>query len=191
MNKLSSLFTYCAALLFLAGCAQQHETVNQICLADTNKDVAMRAAEDVLGLLNFSIDKSDPQLGIIRTRPLAAAQFFEFWRADNVGSFNSTEANLHSIRRIAELDLTQQGSQLCIGCTVNTQRLRLPEREIRSHARAYGLISQGGPSRQLIKMNQEQKQAMAWIDLGNDPELATVILKNIENKLSKIKGTSL
>lgn len=187
MSKLKSLLISCAALLLLVGCAQQqvHETIDQICLPAIDKTTAMGTAEDVLGQLHFSIDKSDADLGIIRTQPLTAAQFFEFWRKDNVSSFSSAEANLHSIRRIAELNLTQQGSQLCIRCNVNTQRLRLPEREIRSQARAYGLFSQSGQSIQTMKLHSGQKRGMAWIDLGNDSELATVILKQIENKISK------
>lgn len=194
MNKLKS-FISCAALLLLAGCAQQQqvsETIDQICLPDTDKTSAMRAAEDVLGRLHFSIDKSDDDLGVVRTRPLPAAQFFEFWRKDNIGKFNSAEANLHTIRRIAELNINQQGGQLCIRCSVNTQRLRLPEREIRSRARAYELFSQSGSSIQTMQLYPGQERGMAWVNLGNDPQLATVILKQIENKLSKTrKGNSL
>jgi len=180
MNKLKSslLFAACAALLFLAGCAKpyQNETIEQICPEGVDKQQAMQIAEDVLGKLHFSIAKSDANLGVIRTRPLAGAQFFEFWRKDNVGSFNSAEANLHSIRRIAELNIKQQDTQLCIRCNVNTQRLRLPERELRSQ------------TRQTLILNPGQKRGMAWVDLGNDTGLATVILKRIENKIAKTQN---
>jgi hypothetical protein len=195
MNKLkSSLFTACAALLFLAGCAEpyQHETVEQICPVGLNKQQAMQIAEDVLAKMHFTIAKSDANLGVIKTRPLAGAQFFEFWRKDNVGSFNSAEANLHSIRRIAELNIKQQGTQLCIHCNVNTQRLHLPEQELRSNSQPYDIFPQSGSSRQMSKLHQKQKQSMAWVDLGKDTRLATVILKRIENKIAKTqKGKSL
>lgn len=190
MNKLkSSLFMVCAALLPLAGCAetQRYETVKQICVPDIGMAEAMQIAEDVLGEMHFTIDKADAELGVIRTRPLAGAQFFEFWRKDNIGAFNAAEANLHSIRRIAECSLKQQGTQLCIHCNVNTQRLRLPEREIRSRSRAYEMFSQSGPSRQTLKLHDEQRRTMAWVDLGEDRQLATVILKRIENKITKIQ----
>ncbi len=188
--------------LFFAGCAQQqqYETVEQICPAGIDKQQAMQIAEDVLGKLHFSIAKSDAELGVIRTRPLTGAQFFEFWRKDNVGSFNAMEANLHTIRRIAELEIKQpsasprgeQDTQLCIRCNVNAQRLRLPEREIRSRSRAYQMFSQSSSSRQALILHKEQKQGMAWVDLGQDRQLATVILKQIENKITKIqKGKSL
>jgi hypothetical protein len=188
MNKLkSSLFTACAALLFLAGCAEpyRNETVEQICPAGIDKQQAMQIAEDVLGKLRFTIAKSDANLGVIKTRPLAGAQFFEFWRKDNVGSFNSAEANLHSIRRTAELDIQQQGTLLCIHCNVNTQRLHLPGQELRSRSRAYDMFSQSSSSRQTLILNPGQKQGMAWVDLGNDTKLATVILKRIEKQINR------
>ncbi len=185
--------------LILAGCAkqQQYEVVEPICFPDMAKAEAMQIAEDVLGEMHFTIDKSDAELGVIRTRPLAGAQFFEFWRQDNVGAFNSAEANLHSIRRIAELDIKEVPAkrgpaQLCINCNVNAQRLRLPEREISSSSRAYGLFSQSSSSMQTLKLHAQQRRGMAWVDLGQDRQLATVILKQIENKIAKMKkGKSL
>lgn len=191
-NNLCS-YALMACAFVLAGCAQQqYETISQICPQGIDKQQAMQIAEDCLGDLHFLIAKSDADLGLIKTRPLTGAQFFEFWRKDTVGSFNSAEANLHTIRRIAELNITRQNTQLCIHCNVNTQRMRLPEREIRSHARPYNLFSQSGSSTQILKLNPDQKQDMTWIDLGNDDKLATVILKQIENKIAKMqKGKSL
>jgi hypothetical protein len=183
-----------AYALIVAGCAEpyRNETVEQICPVGLNKQQAMQIAEDVLAKMNFTIAKSDANLGVIRTRPLTGAQFFEFWRKDNVGAFNSAEANLHSIRRTAELNIQQQGTQLCIHCNVNTQRLHLPEREIRSRARAYEMFSQSGPTRQTFNLYQNQKQSMAWVNLGNDSKLATVILKRIEGKIARTqKGKNL
>jgi hypothetical protein len=191
MNKLkSSLFTACAALLFLAGCAEPHryEAIEQICPAGIDKQQAMQIAEDVLAKMHFTVAKSDANLGVIKTRPLAGAQFFEFWRKDNVGSFNSAEANLHSIRRIAELDIRQQDTQLCIHCNVNTQRLHLPEQELRSRSQAYDMFSQSSQTRQTFNLHQNQKQSMAWVNLGKDTKLATVILKRIENKIAKTQN---
>ncbi len=100
-NSTRLLVTYAliTCALILTGCAQQQhqEVVEQICLQDTQslgllteKPQAMQTAEDVLSRMHFTIDKSDAEQGIIRTRPLPAAQFFEFWRSDNVGAFNSS-----------------------------------------------------------------------------------------------------
>jgi len=171
--------------LLLAGCAkqQQLQTVEQICLPTAAKADAMQAAEIVLGKMHFTIEKADAEQGLIRTRPLPGAQFFEFWRSDNVGDLNSAEANMHSIRRIAELNISRQNGQLCIACNVNVQRLSIPEQQISSSARAYRMFSQSSPAVQTLILHPRQKKGMAWVNLGSDTMLATEILKRIEKHL--------
>ena len=180
----SSLFITCAAILSLTGCAgsRQYETVRQICTPDTNKAEAMQTAENVLGKMNFTIDKADPELGVITSKPLQGAQFFEFWRKDTIGAYNRAEANLHSIRKIVQLDIKQQDQQLCIGCVVEVQRLSLPERRVTGW-RAYEMFSESDSSTQRLQLDPKQKIAMAWVDLGKDDKLGTLILKRIEKRL--------
>jgi len=197
MNKFRTLlFLACMGFCLLAGCAeqQQFKAVEQICVPDTGKADAMQAAEDVLGKMHFTIDKADAERGLIRTRPLPGAQSFEFWRSDNVGAFNSAEANLHSIRRVAELDISPRdlpggksgsGGQLCIGCNVKVSRLSLPEHQISSSARAYQMFSQSSSAIQRLELHPQQKKGMAWVDLGNDTRLATEILKRIEKQVNR------
>ena len=127
----------------------------------------------------FTIEKADAQNGLIRTRPLPGAQFFEFWRSDNIGTDNTIAANLHTIRRTVTLDINQQDQELRIGCEVQAQRLSLPERQVSSSARVYGMFSISSPSLQRLKLNPEQKKEMAWIDLGSDTRLEAEILKRI------------
>jgi len=184
-TRVAVTYALMTCVLTLAGCAetQQHEGVEQICVANLEKLRAMQVAEDVLGKMHFTIAKADTERGLIRTRPLPGAQFFEFWRSDNVGVFNATEANLHSIRRIVELDMSQRGEELCITCNVKAQRLNMPEREISSSARAYAMFSRSTSSLQELKLHPEQKRDMAWVDLGNDTNLATEILKRIEKRM--------
>jgi len=186
-QKIRNSVLACMAFCFLTGCAkqQQFKAVEQICVPDTGKAEAMQAAEDVLGKMHFTIDKADAERGLVRTRPLPGAQLFEFWRSDNVGAFNSTEANLHSIRRVVELDISRQGGQLCLGCNVKVQRLSLPERQISSSARAYQMFSRSSRTTQRLELNPEQKKNAAWVDLGNDIRLATEILKRIEKQMNR------
>ena len=131
----------------------------------------------------FVIDKADTRHGYIRTQPLPGAQFFELWRSDNAGSFNWVEANLHSVRRTAELNVSRQDDKLCIGCQVRVQRLTLPEREITSTARAYMMFSRSTSRMQSLELHSGQRKQAAWVDLGEDAELAGRILEHIEKKL--------
>ena len=182
-------------VVLLVGCAetQRYEAVEPPLLSyegrrggaeNINKIQAMQTAEDVLAKMHFTIEKADAEIGLIRTQPLPGAQFFEFWRSDNVGAFNCAEANLHSIRRIAQVNVRQQDEGLSISCEVNVFRLSLPEHEVSSSARAYEMFSESSLSLQKIKLNPEQEAGMAWVNLGRDGRLETEILKRISSMLN-------
>jgi hypothetical protein len=47
------------------------------------------------------------------------------------------------------------------------------------------MFSQSSSSKQTLILNPGQKQGMAWVDLGNDTKLATVILKRIEKQINR------
>ncbi len=194
-------YTLMTCMLMAAGCAQQNSTPPRVKVQDHTLYVKrdqgvgtadlMEVAEDVLARMYFIIDKADTDRGLIRTRPLPGAQFFEFWRSDNVGADNALAANLHTIRRTVTLDISQQNEQLCIGCNVQVQRLSLPERQVSSSARVYGMFSQSSQSLQRLKLNPEQKQQMAWIDLGRDSRLEAEILKRIETGIVRLSNHQL
>jgi hypothetical protein len=189
--------------LLLAGCTeqQQYGAVKPICVDNIDKIQAMETVEDVLAKMHFTIEKADTNpatlgintrrwRGFIRTRPLAGGQFFEFWRSDNAGADNWLESNLHSIRRVVELNMSEQdegppqsGNRLCINCDVQKYRLSMPEHQVSSSARAYEMFSESSSTLQNLKLNPEQKEGMAWIDLGKDRQLAAEILKRISSML--------
>lgn len=179
--------------LISAGCAQQTSTPPGVKVLGSalyvgpeqniGKADLMQVAEDVLAGMYFTIEKADVDVGLIRTRPLPGAQFFEFWRSDNVGTENTISANLHTIRRTVILDICRQNEQLQIGCEVQTQRLSLPERQISSSAKVYGMFSRSGPLLQRLILNPEQAKQMAWIEQDRDSRLETEILKRIEARI--------
>ena len=188
----------CVIGLGITGCKKQmqsetamlsaeSETISSICVAGTDKAAALKTAEDVLAKLNFSVHKLDYQSGYLVSRPLRAAQGFEFWRKDNVGKFNTAEANLHTIRRTVEINITEEAQQLCITCNVNVQRLSLSDYRQSPRTTKYDKYSEGRVDFgvQELKLPAEYK---TWLDLGNDDKLAAVILKQIEKqRISKTK----
>ena len=112
-----------------AGCTSQQKTdaaeevgPRQVCLGSVDKARVMRAAQDILIDMHFTIEKADETTGLIRTHPLSGAQFFEFWRKDSVGSFNKKEANFHSIQRITTLQVAKGNEGMCIECEVATRQ---------------------------------------------------------------------
>jgi len=194
-------YTLMTCALMAAGCTQQTSAPPRVKVQDNTLYVErdqgfgtadfMEVAEDVLAKMYFTIEKADVQSGLIRTRPLPGAQFFEFWRSDNVGADNTLAANLHTIRRTVTLDISQQDEELRIGCEVQAQKLSLPERQVSSSARVYGMFSLSSPSLQRLKLNPEQKKQMAWTDLGRDTRLEAEILKRIETGIVRLSNHQL
>ena len=171
----------CVIMLYLAGCAENKyiKTEDRICLSANTKAKVIAAAEQILMDMHFEIEKLDLQAGHIRTYPLTGAQTFEFWRSDNVGGFNSAEADLHSIRRMVELNINQEAGRLCINCKAFTQRLSIAG-ELTSGSGDKAMSGQIS----LQKLGSRQKSNMSWIDLGRDGQLETEILKRIDKRLS-------
>jgi hypothetical protein len=196
-----------AGMVLWAGC-ESHQVVplaaQMHCEGHITKADAMQAAQDVLLRMDFAIEKLDVEQGILWTRPLRGAQFFEFWRRDNVGSFATVEANLQTVRRTVELRVGTQDAgtseedgnvggppsaaagPLTIECRVSVQRLSLPENEIPSISQTFRIHSQSKATAQRIAVTPQQERAMAWVDLGKDPDLAVEILRRVSQKLERL-----
>jgi hypothetical protein len=175
-----------AALVVPAGCAgprQAYQPAQPLRLDGVSRTEAMRAAENALSEMHFVIEKFDDQEGIIRTEPLRGAQFFELWRSDSVGLHNAAEANLHTIRRAVELRVTDEQSRVSVDCSVRVQRLSIPENEAASISQVYQMHSASAPGVQRLQLSPQQRQEMAWLDLGQDRALAASILQRIEKRL--------
>lgn len=151
------------------------------------------AAEHVLTRMQFGIEKLDAGHGIVKTRPLRGAQFFELWRSDNASVSNWEEANVQSIRRTVEVRVrtedrgrrTEDGEtgRLCVACAVSVQRLSLPESTVAGTSEAYRIHVGSAPALQRLRVGPHQRQEMTWIDLGQDRDLAARILTRVEQRL--------
>lgn len=167
------------------GCAQQsYQTPEPLRLHDVSYMQVMQAAQDALGRMHFAIAKRDVEQGLIRTEPLRGAQLFELWRSDNASWADELEASLHTIRRSVELRITEQAGRVSVTCTVSVQRLSLPENEVASISQAYQMHSSSAATIQRLELTPQQRQDMAWIDLGPDKLLAAKILQEITENLN-------
>lgn len=170
--------------LYLAGCAENKyiQTEDRLCLPAATKAELMASAEGVLAEMHFEIEKFDSEAGYIRTRPLSGGQTFEIWRADNVGALNRAEADLHSIRRTVELNVSEQTGQLCINCKATTERLSIPSEQ--TAGQSYRAMT---GQKSIQKISREQKGNITWLDLGRDGQLETEIIRRIEKQLAKTR----
>ena len=193
MHKLdgSSVSFLLLGVTLLTGCNSQLPSGLQprtVRVADANTADVVHAAEAVLGRMYFAIEKADPNAGLVRTQPLAGAQWFELWRSDNTDFDSALESNVHSIRRSVELSVSPVEDQLRLDCTVRVQRLSLPGHNVASVSQAYQIHSRSLPDLQTFVLTPGQRAQMAWIDLDDDNQLAAEILKRIKKRLTRQRG---
>ncbi len=185
MTKQKALWMLIIATGLFCGCSQEQQIESKpVCLAGTDVEFAMQQAEMVLLKMNFTVEKSDSTVGLMRTRPLPGSQFFEFWKKDNLDGYNIAMSNIHSMQKIVELTFTPKNEQLCIGCNVKVERLSIPEKDVDSAARAYSMFSVSNETSQNLNIQPEQQALMEWVNLGRDSKLETAILEEIYKKLN-------
>ena len=178
------------ACALFSGCASQQQMVSDepVCMPNTLTPQVMQAAQKVLLKMHFDIEKNDLEARYIRTRPLSGAQFFEFWRKDNASAFAREQANLHSIRRVVELDFSPENTTTCIQCRVNVSRLSIPERPIQGFSYMGGLYTDSHTREQTLDVGTERTEGIEWLDIGPDHDLERKILELIQQDIQK--GTS-
>jgi len=187
-----------AGILSAPGCTAPDRNAghrHEVCPEGVTTAAVIDAAHNVLADMHFTIEKLDAEHGVIKTRPLRAGQFFEFWQRENVGGYNIAESNVQSIRRTVELRVTKDAkdtsslqppaSGLHIECNVLVQRLTLPPNEVAGVSQAYLMHTRSEAGLQVFEVTEQQREQMAWLDLGSDPALADKIVQRIERKLGR------
>ena len=185
-----SLLLLATAITALAGCsstAPSARIAQPLDIAGADQGAIVDAAQRVLSRMYFSVEKADREAGIVRTKPLAGAQVFEFWRSDNTTLRDALQSNIHSIRRSVEITV-DPARDPAVECIVHVQRLSLPGQEVASVSQAYLIHSRSEPDLQTLVLTPRQRAEMAWIDLDNDEVLAAEILRRIGSVLEKQKA---
>ncbi len=187
MKKTSILILVGVLLFSLNGCGKPEQVVSSdpLCLPGVNVPDAMEAAQDVLDQMQFSIEKYDPQARYIRTRPLSGAQFFQVWRQDNASAYTAAEANVHSLRRIVEIEAVPYANRTCLDCRVYVQQLSIPEKQIKGVISMAGAYTDSSTSTQTLSLDDEQLQKMEWLDKGLDRALEKKILDKIKKEATQ------
>lgn len=172
--------------LGISGCANMGPNQEATALLVKNEQPEVFAAVlTVLKGFHFQIDKADPQEGFIESKPLTGAQWFELWRHENSDPRTWLESNLHSIRRVATLQLHEEQGYIQIHCRIQIQRLNVPARPVTSSSQVYHVLSDSEPLVQHLEFTDEQEKKMHWTDLGEDDALASRILRKIQRRLGE------
>ena len=184
------IISFLSLCFFLFGCTKQEqlEAVDNLCVESLDKEYVMEKAEGVLAGMHFGIDKADVSAGYIRTQPLEGGQFFEFWRQDNMDSYSFSESNLHSLRRIVELEFQPQNGQVCVEGTARTYRLSLPESENINVTQASEVFTRDQSRLLAFELSEYQRANISWVELGEDEALKSEILHRIESSVQNGPG---
>ena len=186
MKNISILAIVGLVVFLFTGCSAPEQVVSSdpVCLPGVEVPEAMEAARTVLDRLQFTTEKYDVEARYIRSRPLSGAQFFQVWRQDNASAYTSAEANLKSLRRIVEMELSPFANRTCIKCRVYVQQLSLPEEPIEGVMRMAGSYTKSGSSKQTLVLRGDQLEEMEWLDKGFDRELEQKILEKIKEGMA-------
>jgi hypothetical protein len=69
------------------------------------------ASCSTLRFYDFPPDRVDRTRGLIISRPTTSGQWFEWWRADSRGGYQTLESSLHTMRRIVTVTLAPLDQQ--------------------------------------------------------------------------------
>ena len=180
------------AVMMSAGCQAPPEpvgpTVERV-QAPTfeDRERLWEAAGDSLRAHLYRLDRQDRVLGVMTTLPETSAQTLELWRPQPQPKHYWLEANLHTIRTQATVNLPSTlieeapGAEQPIEVLVERYRYRLPERQIDNPAAAMRIFSDEAP---LVATGQMESPAATgrWILLGRDESMERRLLTDILNR---------
>jgi len=138
-------------------------------------------ARDVLMELRFEPIVPEKSKGFIETYPLTGASWFEFWRKDTRGAYQSAEASLHTVRRRATVAVSPKdaGSQVVV--RVVKERLSAPGTSPESIGQSLNLYDVEDTD--LVRRDALAETETEWISLGRDHLLEQYILEQIHARL--------
>lgn len=76
-----------------------------VTVAAADYDRLWKACEEVVAQRQFTPERTDYRNGILSTRPLLGAQFWEPWRRDVTDGFSFLESNVATVRRRVQFEL--------------------------------------------------------------------------------------
>ncbi len=161
------------------------------CFDSQSMALMMDTAENVLENMYFDVVKKDAEAGYIRTRALSGAQIFQFWRSENVGTYNTGESNIHSLQRTVELEFKPNNGSVCVDCAVYIRRLSMPQAHVSGVTRLPGVYTGGNSEIQEVLLHHSRDRDIQWVDMGRDGNLERLILDRIRKKSGRAKQLSM
>jgi len=168
-------------------------------------DAFVDASLSVLRRYDFPPDRVDRPRGLVVTEPATSGQWFEFWRIDSQGGYQTLESSLHTLRRkvtvsilpantdntdaqpttrTAAAEPAPSSRQYRLQVQVNKERYSAPERQITTASGALGIYNERIPTSEGLR--KASSRGAHWIPLGRDPLLEAVLLAELADALPSV-----
>jgi hypothetical protein len=164
-----------------SGCQQPTQPMvpTGVDLSPADFEALWQTSLEVLQRYNFRPDRQDRRAGVITSHPATSGQWFEFWRPEVVGPFNSAEASIHTVRRQVTVRVSPQPAD--DGCHVSVQvdvyRYSATERQVTTASGALQIFGEKLPTAE-GQMGPHQA-GVRWVPLGRDDLLEKELLDRI------------
>lgn len=185
-----------AALLFAAGCQAPPTATGptEIKIDVPDRDGFLDAALSLLRYYDLPPVLVERESGLIVTQRTTSAQWFEPWRVDSQGPYQTLESSLHTISRVVTVRLTpaeppaadealaeapasQPTTAYVLDVQVDKSRYSAPERQITTSSGALAIYQEKVPTTEGLR-GARSAQAR-WVPLGRDPLLEAFLLAKL------------
>jgi len=170
------------AAMVLGGCAQQARLENPLVIPTANADRVSKVSERVLQELRFQLEYPKVVPERIETQFLTGASWWEFWREDTVGGYQTSESSFHTIRRRVSVALKPLDTGTEISVRVTKERMSNPGVGQMDIANTFGAHMYW--KLPLIRPDELKPTGEQWIDQGRDDALEQRILYRVERALA-------
>ena len=149
------------------------------------------ATEAVAREFFFQLDRTDYRAGMLTTRPMVSAQWFEPWRPDVQTFGNSIQSSLATIRRTLQFHFERlDDGSFRVWPKVLVERQAMTERRITSAISYRQVFSR--PARPELRPRGTRESDVGiflperyWYAIGRDDALERTLARSIEKKLKK------
>ncbi|TWT41262.1 hypothetical protein RAS1_39560 [Phycisphaerae bacterium RAS1] len=194
------------ALLAFPGCAAPGEPVGDTfaMLQIPDLDAYIDNAATYLRQSDFPPERIDRAAATIVSEPVTSGQWFEFWRIDSQGPYQTLESSLHTTRRRVTIELVRQGDGAAsepairdprsepetsapaspppagryrVAVRVEKERYNAPQRQITTASGALGIYNDRVPTREGLRGARSRGEQ--WVPQGRDGLLEAFLLEKL------------
>ena len=188
MRKATFLLVTMIWMFFPGGCMSPAvSSVAEPVVVIGDADEIWQACQDELKERGFRLDLVDRREGIILCYPQVSKQWFEFWCQDVVTSEELVESSLHTVRRIIQIEMDDQGDQsYVLYCRALVERLWRGTEIVGGRVRAREILGKSAGRIPVYGTSSTAEAALEeWLPVGEDYALASSILQSISRARAK------